>query len=187
MSRTLKEFEGLCREYYRPIFTFFRNRGLSREEAEEYAQDTFLQAHKSWTSFRGESSPKTWIFAIAKNIWRNALRDQERLKRASEAEVPFEVLQNEGSQEVPISEKTGEPSPLDDALDAERLRLVRAAMGELPEMQRAALILQIDQGLKYREIAELLQQPLESIKSWLYQARLKIKSNLERQFGRDGY
>jgi RNA polymerase sigma-70 factor (ECF subfamily) len=187
MSRSLEEFDRLFRDYYRPIFHFFRNRGFSPQEAEELAQETFLQAHKSWQSFRGESSSKTWLFGIAKNIWCNDLRAQGRLKRASAEEVPLEVLEDEGSLKVPTTETEGLPSPLDDALAAERERSVRTAVGELPETQRQALTLQLDQELKYREIAELLHEPMDRVKSWLYQGRQKIKSILERQFGPDGY
>lgn len=187
MSRSLEEFDRLFRDYYRPIFTFFRNRGFSREEAEEFAQESFLQAYKSWNRFRGDSTAKTWLFGIAKNIWFNAQRDQARLKRVSIEEVPLEVLEDEGNRKVPSTETEGLPSPLDDSLAAERERSVRAAVGELPETQRQALTFQLDQELKYREMAELLQEPMERVKSWLYQGRQKIKSILERQFGPDGY
>jgi RNA polymerase sigma-70 factor (ECF subfamily) len=187
MSRSLEEFDRLFRDDYRPIFTFFRNSGYSPEEAEELAQETFLQAYKSWKHFRGDSTAKTWLFGIAKNIWCNDLRAQGRLKRTSTDEVPLEVLEDEGSPKVPTTDTEGQPSPQDDALAAERARSVRAAVGELPEMQRRALFLQLDQGLKYREIAEVLHEPMERVKSWLYQARQKIKGILERQFGPDGY
>ena len=187
MSCSLEEFDRLFRDDYRPIFTFFRNCGYSREEAEQFAQETFLQAYKSKQSFHGDSAAKTWLFGIAKNIWRNDLRAQGRLKRTSTDEVPLEVLEDEANRKAPSTETERQPSPLDDALAAERERSVRAAVGELPEMQRKALFLQLDQGLKYREIAELLQEPMDRVKSWLYQGRQKIKSILERQFGQDGY
>lgn len=186
MSRSLEDFDRLFRDYYRPVFIFFRNRGFSPEEAEELAQETFLQGHKTWKTFRGDSSPKTWLFAIARNLWRNAYRDRSRLKRTGE-EASYEVLKEEEHPALPSSEVTGHPSPLDVVVAEERDRLVRTAVGELSETLRQALLLQLDQELKYREIAEVLQQPVDRIKSWLYQARQKIKVRLEGQFGKDGY
>lgn len=186
MPRSRDELSHLYRDLYSPVLTFFRNRGFSPEEAEELAQETFLQAHRSWSGYRGEAERRSWVFGIAKNLWRNERRDRGREKRSAQ-EVPFEELTEDKPTHLPTTEDTGQASPQQAAEAAEQLRAVRVGMGDLSQTQREALLLQADQGLKYREIAAVLKIPMGSVRSLLHQARQKLKGHLERQFGRNGY
>jgi len=186
MPRSRDELSRLYRDLYSPVLTFFRNRGFSPEEAEELAQETFLQAHRGWTGFRGEAERRSWVYGIAKNLWRNELRDRGREKRSAQ-EDSLEELTEEKRARLPTTEDAGQPSPHETAVANEQLRAVRAGMGDLSPVQREALLLQTDQGLKYHEIAAVLKIPMGSVRSLLHQARRKLKRYLKRRFGRNGY
>jgi RNA polymerase sigma-70 factor (ECF subfamily) len=173
------EFRRLFDRYHRPVFTFFANRGLGVEDCRELTQETFLGAYAGRARFRGEADTATWLFAIARNIWRRRLRDSHREKRRGE-EVPLGELPIEPVAATAAGESQADP--LDRALAAERERLMREALGELPELMRACTVLRIDQGLSYREIATVFRIPEDRVKSQLFQARERLRKLLSRRF-----
>ena len=170
-----QEFRALFDQYYRAIFNFFANRGFGAEDCRELTQATFLAAYASRERFRGDSRVETWIFSIAKNIWRRTVRDRNREKRKSE-EVPLEEVVVD---RVPDSKAE---DPLERALQEERVRLMREALEELPELLRACVVLRIDQGLSYREVAVAMRIPEDRVKSLLHQARTKLRRHLSKSF-----
>ena len=159
------------RRLYWPIFRFFANRGYRREVAEELTQETFLEAHRNVASFRGDAALETWIFSIAKNVWRRHVRDHGTLKRRGE-EVPLDSLEQSGSAMTSLED------PLRQSIEGEEIREMRAAMAELPNDQRRCLLLQFDQELPYREIAGILQISINQVRSLLFLARGKLKRRL---------
>ncbi|NJL27040.1 MAG: sigma-70 family RNA polymerase sigma factor, partial [Thermoanaerobaculia bacterium] len=76
-------FEELYRSHYRLVRSFFRKRGLSDDECLDLTQDTFLGAHRGYHRYRGDANPRTWLLAIAGNLWINWLRDSTAAKRAA--------------------------------------------------------------------------------------------------------
>lgn len=172
--------EELYRKYYRPVVYYFARRGCSREESRDLAQETFLRVYKNKGTFRGESSEVTWLFQIAANLFKNTLRSHSTLKRDG-FEVPLEAagVENGMIQEICCGHEGG---ALDIILIEERARILREALEDLPPQMRQAVMLRVDQDLKYREIAEVMRVSIETVKAHLYQARQHLRDKLADYF-----
>ncbi len=133
-------FEVLVRRYQPMILRLTQRMTRNVEDAEDLAQDAFIQAYRSLASFHRQSSFSTWLYRIAVNLCLNRLK-------ASRREGPLAVDGN-------IPDAQGDS--LAGLLAAERERALAAAIEELPPQQRATLTLRVYQGLSHREIAEIL-------------------------------
>jgi RNA polymerase sigma-70 factor (ECF subfamily) len=126
--------------------------------AEDIAQDTFIRVWDRLSTFRPQGNFRAWICRIASNMTIDALR-----RRKPMADVENTVLEAPGDQ------------PETAALKSERAAAVRAALMELPEHSRMALVLREYEGLSYREIADGLDIPIGTVKSRLNDARRRLK------------
>jgi RNA polymerase sigma-70 factor (ECF subfamily) len=174
------EFERIFTRHYRAVFYFFISQGASESDSHDLTQDTFLRVYKSMESFRGESSLRGWILLIAMNVWKNELRHRGAKKREGKEISLEEVVQppdDDGAgREPPETGTAGRPA--DQMLAAERVKLLRRALGTLPAQMRRCALLRFAGDLKYREIASALQISIETVKSQIYQARLRLQAAL---------
>jgi RNA polymerase sigma-70 factor (ECF subfamily) len=113
-----------------------------RDEIEELVQDTFVRAFGSLDAFRGESSLRTWLFTIERRL----MLDRRRSERRQRAMVSIEP-----------SDATTEYDALDGLLAEEAESRVRKAVTSLSPTQREVFLLRVEQGLSYKEIAELVE------------------------------
>lgn len=112
-----------------------------REAVDEVVQDTFVRAFASIDSFRGESSLRTWLFTIARRL----VLDRQRAERRSR------MVGAVGEADVAT-----EFNALDSMVADESLQRVRTAVAALSPRQREVFTLRVEQGLSYREIAEIV-------------------------------
>lgn len=174
----------LFQRYQKSVYNFFANRGFTRDESRDLTQETFLELHRSMGSFRGDASSVTWVWAIAKNVWLRTLRDRGRAKRSAEV-VSLDLLVEVGqlnSVEAKLSDLSDQGEALERVLSDERVKFLRAAIGELPEKTRNCLLLHLLQSRKCREIATTLQMSESAVKFHLAQGREKLKALLATQF-----
>lgn len=171
--------ETLFARYHRSVVYFFLRAGVPNDAARDLAQTTFLRAHRGWSQFRGASTRSTWLYEIAKNVYKNSVRDGNALKNQG-----FEI-----SLEAPTGESDDEPQPrvelidpgpsADDLLElTENTETLNAAVAKLPPLQRQCVKLRL-QDLKYQEIAAILGISIETVKSHLYQARETLRRALD--------
>lgn len=175
-----QHFQRLFDRYYRPITRFFRNRGFDAEQALDLAQETFIGVYRGVDRFRHESSEETWLFKIAKNIWRNEIRSTRAEKRSGH-ETSLEWLLEQGVEPTDI-ERSFQLSALEGCLGHERSRLLYEAMEGLPPQMRRCIVLRVAHDLKYREIAELMQISIQTVRSQLFQARSRLRDSLWEYF-----
>jgi RNA polymerase sigma-70 factor (ECF subfamily) len=169
-------FAELVRLYWNKVFAHFF-RGLpDRQEAEDLTQDVFLRLYRSRKVYRPRAKLNTWIFHIAANVARNALRSRRRraFVHFSPLETGEEPLLEKGR---PLHPDTSPSVPLE---RKEVIRLVRQAVSELVGRQRTALEMHQFQYRTYAEIAEELALTLKATKSLLYRARLQLRGNLQK-------
>ena len=146
-------FDRLVERYQREIYRLCYRYVNNHEDANDLAQDAFLKAWRAIGRFRGDSSFSTWLYRIAVN----ACLNHRALKRPLLQELP-EVLPD--------------PAPRADAdvLSADESRRVRQAVGQLPERQRATLILKVYHELTHEEVAQILGSTVGTVKSNLFHA-----------------
>ena len=167
-------FEAIVRQYSEAVFVFV-SRFVGPQDAEEVVQDTFLRAFRSLASFRGESSLKTWLFTIAINRARARRGTLGRLKALF---VPMERPGGEGQVPWVFDPADDAPSPEEAASSAQRNRILRDAVRQLPEDFRTAVILRDLEGLDYAEIADVLKVPIGTVRSRISRGRALLRERL---------
>jgi len=165
-------FEQIVRHYSAALFSLAA-RLVGPAEAEDVVQETFLRAYRGLESFRGESSLKTWLYAIALNRARARHGTLSRL-RALFAPKPARDDLADALDDAP------DPGlgPEEATLAREQRSRLRAAIGGLPEEFRTAVILRDLEGLSYQEIAEVLQVPIGTVRSRIARGRSLLKEEL---------
>ena len=180
-KRSEDSFRRLYEAYSRPIVFFFKKQGFSREECWDLCQETFIRVYRGMKSFRLEASFETWLFGIARNVWRNRVRDRSTQKRSGE-EVSLDPQPDSEDAEAGSGPAAGLEDegigPLDEVLVDERLRLVREAMRDLSPQRQCVLILFVTHELSYSEIGDLLEIPVGTVKSQLFKARSSLRKTL---------
>jgi RNA polymerase sigma-70 factor (ECF subfamily) len=170
----LDSFNQLVTRWERPIYAL-AYRTLGREEdARDVVQEAFLRAYRGLKGFKGEAKFSSWLYRITLNLCRDWMRKE---RRAPIVQVP------EGTDAVDLADERASPVESVETLVARRemSRAVARAMAELPEEQRAAILLKEYHGLTFQEIAEMLGCPLSTVKTRLYQGLSVLRRRLERQ------
>jgi RNA polymerase sigma-70 factor (ECF subfamily) len=129
--------------------------------AEDIAQEAFVRVWNKLPTFRPEGSFKGWLCRIAANLTIDALRRRKPTVDIAETSLPALADGPEAS-----------------VLREERAAAVREAITSLPLHSRTALVLREYEGLSYKEIADVLDIPLGTVKSRLSDARLRLQSQL---------
>ena len=156
-------FDEIYRLYQVRLQRFLGNLVRHPQLAEEVLDDTLLVVWERAASFKGESKLSTWIFAIA---YRKAMKALRRY----DAPVEHHDAENQVSHEA---------SP-EDAFGHARLhQLLRGAMAVLSPDHRGVVELTYFQDLSYREIAEIMDCPVDTVKTRMFHARRKLKQRLD--------
>lgn len=145
----------------------------SAEEAEDVAQEAFVQAYLKLETFQRTARFYTWLYRIAFNL--AVSKSRKRRPRVS-----LDAVQEAGGPEP-----TGEAMATPDrpVLEGERSELLHAAIAELAEDHRAVLVLREFDGCDYQQIAEMLDVPIGTVRSRLFRARAQLKQRLEGALG----
>jgi len=162
-------FEGLVRKYQNRLYTALVHISGSRQEAEDIAQDAFVQAYRKLHLFAGNSSFYTWLYRIAVN----AAISRKRKKRAE-----FSVEQTQavtGDEPLDKSERVDER-----LLREERANIIQIALTRLPEEFRVVLVLREMEAFDYEAISETLDLPVGTVRSRLHRARVQLKEILSK-------
>ncbi|HEX7779534.1 MAG TPA: sigma-70 family RNA polymerase sigma factor, partial [Vicinamibacterales bacterium] len=164
----------LILRWERPIYAL-AYRVIGREEdARDVCQETFLRAFRALPGFKGQAKFSSWLYRIALNLCRDWIR---RERRAPLIQVP------EGTDPVDLADERIAPAESVEDLVARRelSQAVAQAMAELPEEQRTAILLKEYHGLTFQEIADMLDCPLSTVKTRLYQGLSVLRRRLERR------
>ena len=145
---------------------------LGREEdAHDVCQEAFLRAFRGLKGFKGQAKFSSWLYRIAVNLCRDWLR-RERRRGVIQPSEGFEL--NEQAIVDPISETVEEL-----IVRRDLGRAVSKVMATLPEDQRTVIVLKEYHGLTFREIADLMECPLSTAKTRLYQGLSMLRRQLE--------
>ena len=173
--------EGLMREYasrvYRLAFGITRNQG----DAEEVVQDVFLTLATKSAMFEGRSAVGSWIYRITTNAALNKRRGKRHeVETSLEEHLPAFMADGhrEGDRSFLLADWSQNPER--ELLSGEARRTLERALDALPERYRAVLVLREVEELANEEVAELLGESIESVKSRLHRARQALREQLTR-------
>ncbi|HTY35485.1 MAG TPA: sigma-70 family RNA polymerase sigma factor [Bacteroidota bacterium] len=154
-------------------FGFLKN----KQDAEDTAQDVFIEVYRSIGEFRGESQLSTWIYRIAVTKSLNVIKARNRKKRIG---LFKHVL---GLEEVMQDAKApDELNPDVQVEEKERMALLLETIAGLPENQRVALTLHRLEGFSHDEVAAILQTSVPSVESLIFRAKRNLEKRLFRHF-----
>jgi RNA polymerase sigma-70 factor (ECF subfamily) len=160
-------FEALVRRYRRELFHFLARFLSSAALADDVFQETFLQIHLSAEGFDFTRRLKPWLFTIAANKARDALRS--KLRRPA-AELDAQVAGgDDGARYVDLM-PADVPAPSDSIQNQETAAAVKNIVRQMPESLRTVLLLSYFHEFAYKDIAEILNVPLGTVKSRLHVA-----------------
>ena len=182
IARDEGAFNWLVRQYERRVFALLVRMTGNRSEAEELAQEVFVQVFKGIGSFRGESKLSTWIYRIAVNLSKN--RSKYLRVRRTGQQAEFDGVEDGAPlSEAPGVRWTATEQP-DEAMAGRQLeRIVRLAILELEPSFRECLVLRDIEDLSYDEIEEITGLPQGTVKSRIHRARAQLRALVERAIG----
>ena len=166
-------FEALVIAYREPIVTFVARMLHDDARAEDVAQDVFLRAYNALRTYsserRAELRLRSWLLAIAHNLTRNAVRDAP--PRADSLEY------GDGAERAGLAD--GAPGPESLALRAEAWRSIGDAIAHLSPALQPAFVMRYVDGRPYDEIAEVLGQPVGTVKASAHRGLAAVRASLE--------
>lgn len=159
-------FRTLVQEHGKRLYRFIVKNIGNQEDAHDMTQQAFLEAVRSFETYKGESELSTWLYGIAMNLVRNHLSraPHRRYDFADESE-----LGNIASESL---------SPVDAINQVQQLRHLEHALADLPESMRSLLLMVAVDELSYEEAAALLMVPVGTVRSRLSRARAALKERL---------
>ena len=169
-------FERLVTAYQHRLYGFALRLAHSPRDAEEIAQDAFVRAYRALATYPADRvralRPQAWLYQITLNVFRN------RTRASRPHEVSLDGDSGAPAQHVE-SERGEQPEVAVEA--AERQRELAERLHTLPEHFRVAVVLRHVEGLSYREIAELLDQPAGTVKAHVHRGTLLLREALQRE------
>jgi RNA polymerase sigma-70 factor (ECF subfamily) len=168
-------FEELVEKYKQPVMNLVYRTLPDATEAEDLAQHVFLQVYKSAHRYQVSAKFSTWLFTIARNLCLNEIRRRSR-HPADSLDQPRGEHDEQPLRQV---EDVWTFSPPDLLLQAELEAKIEAALAELPEKQRTAILLCRGEELSYDEIAEVLGCSVSATKSLIHRGRETLKHKLK--------
>ncbi len=159
-------FSDLVAEHQEMVLNTCYRFVLNREDAQDLAQEVFIEVHRSLDRFREESKLSTWIYRIAVTKSLDHLRKLKRKKRFSSLKRIIGV--DDPADSIPAPERE---NPADALADKERVAVLQVALDSLPDSQKAAFLLSKQDGYSNQEIADILQTTIPAVESLVHRAK----------------
>jgi RNA polymerase sigma-70 factor (ECF subfamily) len=170
-------FEALVVKYQRSVInTVFRSIN-DPAEAEDLAQNVFVQVWKTRSRYKPSAKFSTWLFTIVRNMCLNELRRRIR-HPADSLDKTIPDATDATEHQIQVADRTVK-SPAEETLRAELHARINAALATLPEAQRTAMMLIRYHNMPYEDIAKVLRCSLSATKSIIHRARETLRAQLK--------
>ncbi len=177
---SVETFDRIVDDYQRRLYGFALRMTGNREDAEEIVQDAFVRAYRALGKMsdeqRDELRLQPWLYTITLNVTRNRLRSKRPTNVALDSLADPDALLRESLEGPPRPEMIVEQNA--------EVALVERALLQLPMHLRAAATLRFIEGRSHPEIAEILHQPIGTVKSHVHRAVRILRRILGPQIGR---
>ena len=161
-------FGALIRRYEKEIYNFLARFTGDATLAEDLFQETFLQLHLSAATFDQSKRLKPWLFTIAANKARDAMRSRSR-RMTAPLDATVAGTQDERTTYGDLM-PADIPAPSESLMNLEDRQAVESIVSQMPEHLRTVLVLSYFSDMPYKEIADVLNVPLGTVKSRLHAA-----------------
>lgn len=166
-------FRTLIEQYSQNVVSTCHSFVKNAADAEDIAQEVFLEVYKSVRSFRSDADLNTWLYRIAINKSLDFLRKQKRKKRIADLRGLFLFKKAQNHTDI------GPHAQLE---DAERNEILHQQVGLLPENQQIALVLSQYEQMSNAAVADVMGISVLAVESLLHRARANLRKNLEKYF-----
>jgi len=168
-------FSGLVERHQRSLINFFYHLSWDRQAAEDCAQEVFLRVYSHLDTYEPQAKFTTFLFRIAKNLWIDRVRSIAVHGRPASLD-----RRSQGGEGRSLAERVAarSESPVEILSREEQQEALQRALDQLPEEQKAVVILSEIQGLKYQDIGAILDVPVGTVKSRMHTAMEKLKELL---------
>ena len=174
-------FNEIVGRYKNKIYNYIYRMVGNSEDAEDLTQEVFVKMYVALDSFRNQSSLSTWLYRIAGNLCIDAHRKSSRRDAGFGGSVtsldgPVVTDSGDDGPSRDVADNTFEPAKIlaQVELDAH----IQVALSKLPEKMRTVVVLHDIEGLQYEEIADVVDCPLGTVKSRLFNARTSLRQHL---------
>jgi RNA polymerase sigma-70 factor (ECF subfamily) len=164
------QFNHLVEEHGDRIFNLALMRSNDRDLAQDISQETFLRVYKGLAKFRNESELGTWLYRIALNVCHTTLA-QEGSRASRNQDLDVDQIELEDN----------EPSVETQYMKTNQAEEIRKAIGALPQEQGDAITLYYLKEFQYSEVADIMNIPLNTVKSHLRRAKIKLRKLLNEE------
>ncbi|WP_206812365.1 RNA polymerase sigma factor [Paradesulfitobacterium ferrireducens] len=162
-----ERFAVLVKRYQEPLWQFLRRILPSEQDVFDCAQEALIAAYRNLWRYSDKYTFRSWLYTIARNKAMDSLRQRQR---AQTGDISEEIIVDT------------EPGPEEVLLAREQKIRVQEALSRLPDPYRQALYLRYHQELAYEEIAQVLQIPVSSVKTYLHRGKEKLRKILEEGY-----
>jgi RNA polymerase sigma-70 factor (ECF subfamily) len=170
-------FEHFVKRYQSMVLNICYGLLGDYHQAEETAQDVFVQIFQKALSFRHESKVSTWVYRIAVNQSLNMIRREQKLRWMRKKS--FTWVDEYQAEKIPTEPQKNEPTVLLE--QKESIQNLRKVVNSLSNKQKTAFILNQFEGLSAEEISEILKVPLNTVEVRIHRAKRKLQSILTGQ------
>jgi RNA polymerase sigma-70 factor (ECF subfamily) len=174
------QFAELAMEYMGSLYSAALRMTRNPSDAEDLVQETYLKAYRAFGSFKEGTNLKAWLYRILTNTFINSYRARRRRPEQTELDdvEDLYLYRRLGGLEAVTAGRSAEEVVMEHFTEAE----VKAAVEELPEQFRIAVLLADVEGFSYKEIAEILDVPIGTVMSRLHRGRRSLQKTLH-EFG----
>jgi len=182
IARDERAFNELVELYGDRVYRLMLRMMGRRDEAEDMAQEVFVQVFKAIEQFRGDAKLGTWIYRVAVNLCKN--RSKYLSRRHASAEDELEPIAERSALGEGQGITTSELAPPDQVVEGYQVEaIVRRCIAELDVEFREVLVLRDVEDLAYEEIVDISGLPIGTVKSRLHRARAMLKEKVESALG----
>jgi len=172
------DFLSIYEEFYPKILHYLK-RMVGNNDADDVAQEIFDKISRNLDDFKGESKISTWIYRIATNAALDKLKSLPYKRSAAGPLAPLPVEIIDMRKEATATIKNKPQSPDQKLIRNEMSECIREFVDNLPADYRTIIILNELEGFTNKEIADILQVTLDTVKIRLHRARARLKKMLE--------
>ncbi|MGD8428129.1 MAG: RNA polymerase sigma factor [Balneolaceae bacterium] len=169
-----KIFKKFVEQYKDRVYNTCLGLLQQQEDAEDVAQEVFVQVWNSISSFKGQSSLATWVYRIAVNKSLALIRYRKSKKRR----VFFQSITNNDNDPDTISDHNFFVHPGVAMEQKQHAEVLFKALNQLPEKQKVAFTLHKIEGLSYSEIADIMETTLSAVESLMHRAKKNLQHML---------